>query len=144
MDVIIICISRKAASSFLRCRLHESVLLSVQSCLLRILQLFVVQTAIVSTKFLSCGEFVSIMTSCIALVVTAESSLSSISPYNLSSNAARVNVALSRARHHLLVVGNGAMLMQLPLWSRSCDGAVHQSLNIAPLMADVHTTSNIL
>lgn len=44
----------------------------------------------------------------------------SISRSHLCSNAARVNVALSRARHHLLVLGNGAMLVQLPLWSRCC------------------------
>jgi hypothetical protein len=33
------------------------------------------------------------------------------------SNAARVNVAVSRARHHLFIVGNGAMLLHAPLWS---------------------------
>ena len=49
-------------------------------------------------------------------ILTMLSELHFVLLYN--SNAARINVAVSRARHHLIVIGNGAMLVNLPLWSR--------------------------
>lgn len=39
------------------------------------------------------------------------------------SNPSRVNVAISRARHHLVLVGNKAMLSRAPLWSEVVSAA---------------------
>ena len=46
------------------------------------------------------------------------------------SNNSRVNVAVSRARHHLIVIGNGAMLMKAPLWSHVISSAEMKVMSI--------------
>ena len=49
------------------------------------------------------------------------------------SNNSRVNVAVSRARHHLIVIGNGAMLMKAPLWSHVISSAEMKVMSIEML-----------
>ena len=55
------------------------------------------------------------------------------------SNNSRVNVAVSRARHHLIVVGNGAMLMKAPLWSHVITSAEMKVMNIGVLEQKLKT-----
>jgi superfamily I DNA and/or RNA helicase len=53
---------------------------------------------------------------------------------------ARINVAVSRARHHLFILGNGRMLMKTPLWSSVVGAAQLKCLNLQELQAKLSSS----